>query len=1012
MKNIMEIFKEKVDIVMDKPAIYFNDKTLTYNELDILSDNLSKYIIELGVKKNSIIPIICEPSIDRMVIIFAILKAGAAYLPIPVDSTKERIEYLIEDSYAKFIITDRTICTEQNVGIININNLEYKNQNDKKIKIRKGNIAYVIYTSGSTGNPKGVKVSHDSLIYILNNMQKYYGVKPNDKYLLNTPYSFDVSVVEIFGWILGEGSLVISELETKKKYSDLIDIIDRYSITHLSFSPSIIRLVYELFSDKDIEVINKNVKYLMFAGEEFQYEYAKKTLILFKNVQIANLYGPTEATVYATRYDIDETILDKNYIPIGVPFDGANIKIMDENGQEVKKGEKGEIYIYGEGVSLGYHNNLTMNKEKFGISSSDERFYRTGDIGEIDKDGNIKFFGRYDNQVQIHGIRVELGEIENVLLRIKGIKGACVVYEKNQLIAFIEGKNNLSKEFIKNELFKKLPKYMVPNLIELVQDIPLNTNRKVDKKQLISSINKKSNSFIGKEILEGRELTISELFNNVLKIKVNNSLQDFFELGGDSLNGIHLLSLLEKEFDMEFRNDFLYSYSTIKAISEYITRQEEIEGSQIYNIDDCSIDREYINEELSHSYEENSNNIRSGRLIKKNSFFFQRVYRNIKFDSKINAEIFIDKNISIEKINQSIIELINDNFVLRVFLKEEDNKVVFLENNHINSYSLAHCKINCESNKNNKYQEIIKEELNNSLKIYNDKYLLYNIVLVEYLDGYTLTFALDHNIADLSCVHILKKKFNNLIKGNRLKKHIDYNEFIEITEENNKDNVLLNKYTIKVDKANKGVDKKKLNKFDNEILILKKSIEVINTNEWYINEASYIVGQIGCSIFEASSVCINVILNLRKIKKMDLSELVGDVHTVGTMIVNQNDRKAQYEKYIEKEFDKFYIDNGLNPMHVIYKDLPDKNEYQQQVEKTYVSDIPINLNYVGQIKEKEVNNFYKNLKKTKEKLDKFEAKMLKTTVVTTEKNMYIFLLKKPSVDEKLLKKMCLEEISI
>ncbi|GMQ55725.1 hypothetical protein AN1V17_01170 [Vallitalea sediminicola] len=1013
MKTIMDIFKKKAEIVGEKAAIYFNDTSVSYKELDILSDKLAKYLIQSGVKENNIIPIFCEPSIERIVGLFAILKAGAAYLPIPVDSTRERIDYLIKDSGTDIIVSDRTNKSFQGVRSIDIKSLDYSNLDNSDIEKRNGEIAYVIYTSGSTGKPKGVKVSHSNLMYVLNNMQKYYSVTPEDKYLLNTPYSFDVSVVEIFGWILGEGSLVVSELETKKKYDDLINMIGRYNITHLSFSPSIIRLVYQLFSEKDIQVINENVKYLMFAGEEFQYEYAKKSLETFNNVKIFNLYGPTEATVYATRYEVDKRILEKKYVPIGIPLDGANIKIMDKNGQEVKEGEKGEIYIYGDGVAIGYHN-VTLNNDRFSTDCHGDRFYRTGDIGKIDEDGNIKFLGRNDNQVQIHGIRVELGEIENVLLRLEGVMGICVVYEKNQLIAFIEGNEKLSIDSIKDKLSNVLPKYMIPTRMLVVREFPMNTNRKVDRKKLLHMINNNDNA-IEKEVLEGNSLIISKLFNKVLGVEVNNSKEDFFDLGGDSLNGIHLLSLLEKEFNIEFRNDFLYSYSTINAISDYVTKiKNEIKESEILKgtENSCVIDREMLKKELADSYERNSQNMRKGKLKEYNSFFFQRVYRNIKFDSKINVEIFIDKKVTIIEIKKAVEAIIRDNSVFRVFLKEKVDNIVFLENQDFDAYTLAKYNMNCGVGKHSEYQKIINEELNNSLKIYNEKYLLYNMILVEYMDGYVMNIALDHNIADLSCVHILKKKFNSILKGKDLDRGIDYHEFINITEQNNQEDLLSQEYTIKVDEANKGVDKSKLKEIENGILVLKKPIENVSNNEWYINEASYIVGQIGCYIFNAPAVSINVILNLRKIKGMDISELVGDVHTIGTMIVNKEDSRDEYEKYIKNEFDKFYIDDGKNPMHVIYKNLPIKEEYQKQIEKIYVSDIPINLNYVGQIKEKEIGDFYNNLVETKKKLDKFEVKMLKTTVVTTDKNMYIFLLKKPVISIEILNEIGLENIEM
>lgn len=1014
MNKIIDILKKKAQKLGDKPAVFFKNTSISYKEFDLLSDKLAAYLIEAGVKENDIIPIFCQPGIERIIALFAILKAGAAYLPIPVDSSEERIRFLCEDSGACVVVCDDKNMNFQNIKCINLKNIDFNSLKPTNGVIRNGQIAYVIYTSGSTGKPKGVKVSHENLMYVLNNMQKYYPITQEDKYLLNTPYSFDVSVVEIFGWILGEGALVISELETKKKFTELVTLIDTYDITHISLSPSVIRLIYQICSDKEIEILNDKLKYLMVAGEEFQFEYAKKAIEVFNNVKIFNLYGPTEATVYATRYKVDNSILKKKYVPIGVPLDGANIKIMDMNGHEVKHGEEGEIFIYGDGVALGYHNNNVLNDEKFGEDSNGMKFYRTGDIGEFDEDGNIKFLGRNDNQVQIHGIRVELGEIENALLRFEGIEGACVSYDDEQLLAFIETNEKYVISELKSKLSHILPKYMVPSRILAVKEFPMSTNRKIDRNKLLSMVNKANITSGEKEVFQGKKEVISKLFTEVLNVEVNTSQDDFFELGGDSLAAIYLITLLEKNFNIKLMDDFLYSHSSINSICEYLDNIENIvDDAEILAHEDIKsvIDKNVLNKELNTSYEKNSENMKKGKLNEYDAYCYQKVYRNIRFDSKINVEIFIDKKVTIENIERAVDSIVNTNSVFRSFLKEKDGELIFQESNKNERYILARYKINNHGvAEYPKYQDIINEELNKSLLIYNDKYLLYNMILIEYEDGYMLQIAIDHNVADLSCVHILKKKFNDILKGKSIKNDMNYHEFIEITEDNNKDNLLTHEYTRKVNKSNKSVNKQNLKEFDDGILILRKPIKNINSNEWYINQSSYLIGQMGCEIFESPSICINTILNLRKIKGMDLSTFIGDVHTVSTMIVNKEDSIDNYEKFLKEEFDKFYIHEGKNLMHVIYKDLPTKSEYQQQLEKIYVSDIAMNLNYVGQIKEDDVESFYFDLKEMKKKLDKFEVKMLKTTVVSTEKNLYIFLLMKPVIKHELLEKFNIESI--
>ncbi|WP_129410117.1 AMP-binding protein [Marinitoga lauensis] len=370
--HIIKEFKNQVIKNTKKVAVITTERmTYSYEEIDLITDNLAGYFYSIGVRKGDIIPIIMKRNEFLLFTILALFKIGAAYTPISDNFPNNKVMEIISMFPDKPVLVNSGY--EKYTSFINNNIINVKNGTIKENTFIKNlnidNYAYLLFTSGSTGKPKGILAKHRNLSWIMNVLHLNFPVFSEDRYLLSTPFTFDVSLTELFGWIKGGGSLVIPYKTDKELFKELLDIIYLYKITHLALSPSILSMISEsaMLSEKC-----KNLKYLMVAGEIFPVSLANKVRLSLKNTHIYNLYGPTETTVYATMYEIKNNI--KKSVPIGKPLNGVKIKIKNEKNNE---NSVGEILIGGNGVTDGYYNNKDLTEEKF-ILINGEKYYKTG----------------------------------------------------------------------------------------------------------------------------------------------------------------------------------------------------------------------------------------------------------------------------------------------------------------------------------------------------------------------------------------------------------------------------------------------------------------------------------------------------------------------------------------------------------------------------------------------------------------------------------------------------------
>lgn len=495
-KTIHQIFEEQVLKTPTAIAAIFGGSSITYKELNHKANQIAVELRKRGISRNTIVGIMLDRSLEMIIGIYAILKAGGAYLPISPENPDKRIEFIVRDSGIDIILTQRKFINRINYNI-SIINLEDENLYSKKIEnmvnINKSqDLIYMIYTSGSTGNPKGVLVKHKSVVNRLNWMQRAYPIESNYTILQKTPFVFDVSVWELFWWSFVGAKVCFMKPGFEKFPQAIISEIEQHKITTMHFVPSMLNAFLNYIENSpDVDKL-ASLKRIFTSGEALMPSHVNKFRKIVADrhkIALTNLYGPTEATVDVSHYDIP---LEENCIsvPIGKPIDNTFFYVIN-NDELQPVGEKGELYISGDCLAQGYFNRSDLTEERFIENPfiKGEKMYKTGDLVRWLPDGNIEYLGRLDYQIKIRGLRIELGEIEAAINNCKEVDD-CVVQAVDltetipSLIAYIVPKSGFSIDVLKGHLREELPDYMVPNKFVLLDQMPLTSNGKADRKAL------------------------------------------------------------------------------------------------------------------------------------------------------------------------------------------------------------------------------------------------------------------------------------------------------------------------------------------------------------------------------------------------------------------------------------------------------------------------------------------------------------------------------------------------
>ena len=752
-KTISQLFEEQVEKTPNKIAIVFENKKLTYKELNEKANQLANYLRRSGIKPNDIVGIMLPRSLELLISIIGVLKSGACYIPIDPTYPEKRIEYMLDNSESKILITTNEL----------YNNIKFENKiliNDNEILIQEKNnlekinspedMAYIIYTSGSTGLPKGVVLKHKSLSNLctyLNGNVEFLKEECEYKNIASiTTVSFDIFIFETLV-CLQKGLKIILANEEEQRIPALLDkLIGKNDVQIIQMTPS--RMQIFLDNIKDMPNLS-NLKYVTLAGEALPLKL-RDELIELGVEKIYNGYGPSETTVFSTFTDVT----DSKEINIGTPLGNTQAYILDNNLNIVPIGVAGELYIAGEGVGKGYLNREDITKERYIKNPFIENsiMYKTGDVCKFDRHGKLHYLGRADNQVKIRGLRIELEEIENRMLEFPNIKKAKVIKQtigdRDVISAYyIASKNVISPE-LRKYLYSTLPNYMVPSYFTEVEAYPYTPNGKIDKNTLAEMINLDE---ANKEIIQPRneiERKVANIFKKVLEVKEISIDDNFFELGGDSISAMKLqIEATRENLNITYGN--IFKYSTTRSLAENIQR---ISG--INNTIPKSEEREY--------YPVSS--------AQKRMYIVSNMDENSD-TYNINGGILLNSSVNIEKLQKAMDKIVEKNNILRTYFEVQDNGEIVQK-----IADDCTVKIHVNYAKNNDIQEIFEE----TKKIFNlgePPLLDANLFLLP--NGKTLlTLNVHHIIIDGTSLKLMLQELTKSYDGKDIKESsISYKDF-------------------------------------------------------------------------------------------------------------------------------------------------------------------------------------------------------------------------------------------
>ena len=585
---IHQLFESQVERTPDTVAVVFEDKQLTYRELNGKANQLARYLQSLGVKPEVLVGICVERSLEMIIGLLGILKAGGAYVPLDSNYPPERLAFILADTGISIILTqeklkstipsagDVTICLDTQWHEI----AQYAPTN-LTTSVEPENLAYIIYTSGSTGQPKGVLIQHNNVTRLFVATQSWFSFNSNDVWTLFHSYAFDFSVWEIWGALLYGGCLVVVPYWISRSPQDFYKLLCQHKVTVLNQTPSAFRQLIQVEEFVKIET-PLHLRFVIFGGEALEIKSLEPWFERHGDSypQLINMYGITETTVHVTYRQLTISDLKSKASPIGSPIPDLQIYILDKHLQPLPIGVSGEIHIGGAGLARGYLNRPELTEQKFipNPFSNDigSRLYKTGDKARYLPDGNIEFIGRIDNQVKIRGFRIELGEIEAILTQHPDVGEAIVIVREDtpgdkRLVAYIVAKKEVTSSQLRNFLKTKLPDYMIPSAFVFLDAIPLTPNGKTNRRALPAPDTSHLSEKAGIAPRTTTELKLVQIWSEVLNIPILGVRDNFFELGGHSLLAVRLMARIEQQFGIHLPLATLFTEPTIESLASLLS---------------------------------------------------------------------------------------------------------------------------------------------------------------------------------------------------------------------------------------------------------------------------------------------------------------------------------------------------------------------------------------------------------------------------------------------------------
>jgi amino acid adenylation domain-containing protein len=578
--TVHQLFEEQVGRNPDAVALVFENERLTYRELNRRANRLAHRLRARGVTLDTPVGVFMERSLEMVIALLGILKAGGAYVPLDPDYPVERSKFMIEDAQCTIVLTQSRL--ESNIpphaGAVLILDaecsvVESEPDTNPDCATSPDAACYIIYTSGSTGQPKGVINIHKGVANRLKWMRAAFDIRPDERFMQKTPFSFDVSVWELFEPLICGATLVIARPGGHRDSAYLIDLIEKERITTIHFVPAML----QIFLEESGITRCSSIKRVVCSGEALPYELQQRFFSRM-NAELHNLYGPTEASVEVSAYACERGS-GRRGVPIGKPIANTRLYVLDAELKSVPQGITGELYIGGVAVARGYLNRPELNAERFIAdpfnSERGAKMYKTGDLARVLSDGNIDYLGRRDHQVKIRGFRIELGEIESALARHPAVRD-CVVMAADMnggknLIAYAvlrTGHTAQSRE-LRAFLEKQLPLFMVPPTFILLDAFPLTASGKIDRRALPSADPARdSTKEPGAAPRNENERTILTIWQKILGSDRIGIFDNFFELGGHSLLTIQVLSRIRDQLKVDVPIQTFFEVPTVAGLAE------------------------------------------------------------------------------------------------------------------------------------------------------------------------------------------------------------------------------------------------------------------------------------------------------------------------------------------------------------------------------------------------------------------------------------------------------------
>jgi amino acid adenylation domain-containing protein len=576
---VHELIHEQVERRPEAVAVVYGQREISYKELNSRANRLANYLKSRGLGPEQVVGVMVSRSVEMVVALLGVMKAGAAYLPLDADYPGQRLSYIMQDAKASLLLTEQSYANhlpEHNAEVIYIDTnrelIAQESDADLVTQVTSRNLVYVIYTSGSTGAPKGAMLTHAGIVNCLCWMQETYGLDATDRFLMRTSLNFDPSVWELFWPLWVGGTVILAEQQRRQDLDYLTELIEEREVTSAYFIPSMLRA----FLDESRRGTCRSLKRVICGGESLSIETAYQFFDKL-DAEFHHSYGPTETSIAATEWTCRRES-KRQIAPIGKPLGNIQVYILDALMQPGPVGVRGELYIGGICVGRGYLNHADLTAERFApdLFSVDPgaRFYKTGDLARHLPDGEIEFCGRLDNQVKLRGVRIELGEIEAALLGFPRIRESAVVAREDErgekrLVAYVVGEGEVNAGELREYLLGKLPEYMTPGAYVMLESLPLTPNGKLDRRALPEPESEAS----GLEAAAPRstaEEMVAGIFADVLGLERVGIDESFFDLGGHSLLSTQVVSRVRSVFGVKIELRSLFEGPTVRKLAQQV----------------------------------------------------------------------------------------------------------------------------------------------------------------------------------------------------------------------------------------------------------------------------------------------------------------------------------------------------------------------------------------------------------------------------------------------------------